>query len=291
MNKEGLLYIIILNYNGWDETVQCIESVRKIKYTDYKILVIDNASDEVPAHNMRPEEIEYIRLNQNLGYAGGNNIGIEYAIRKGAAYICLMNNDIVVESNIFNQLIPQLDQPDTGVVGPATLFWKSDLIHSTGLKINFYTGTAKILNYKKKVKDIKESNIDCDYLEGTCLVFKASLIEQIGYLPEEYFLYFEETEWCCRIKREGLRVVCVPLANIWHKGSSSVNKISGLKCYFEDRNRILFEKRNAPAGAKIFFSFYFMVQFFYRIIRGKRNIRAFRAIMDGLSGRIDKKYF
>lgn len=112
-------------------------------------------------------------------------------------------------------------------------------------------------------------------------------INEVGVLPEEYFLYYEETEWCWRAKKKKYGVVCIPKAKLWHKGSASVNKLTGLKLYFEDRNRVLFEKRNATFIQRWFFYAFFWTQLLYRILSRKRDLRAVRAAIDGFRGRLD----
>lgn len=284
-----LLYVIILNYNGCEDTLKCVESVRRSSYQNLKILVVDNNSKDNSVDRIKKEckDVEILKTNKNLGFAGGNNKGIIYALERNADYICLLNNDVLVEQNTFEILLERLSKNDKRIVGPATLFWNSGDVHSTGLKINFYKGIAKLINNKRNIEDIHEEEVLCDYLEGTCLLFNRKLIEEIGCIPEIYFLYYEETEWCCQAKKKGYEIVCYPQARIWHKGSASVNKVSGLKLYFEDRNRVLFERRNATIHQRIFFYFYFIVQLGYRIITKQRDIKAISAVFDGLKGRID----
>lgn len=289
---DKLLYVIILNYEGCEDTLFLIESVKKSTYSNYKILVVDNGSKEKSKYKIKKSfpEVEFIQLERNLGYAGGNNVGISYALGQKAEFICLLNNDTEVAPDTFEKLISQMHDQDIGIIGPSTLFWNSNKIHSTGLKFNFYKGTGKLLNYNKQLCDVLPYKIECDYLEGTCLLFHISLISIVGYIPEYYFLYYEENEWCCNIRKRGLKVICFPQASVWHKGSASTNKISGLKMYFEDRNRFLFEKRNAPKNARMFFYVYFCLQLSYRLFTGKRNKSSLLAVKDGLKGTFRENY-
>lgn len=118
-------------------------------------------------------------------------------------------------------------------------------------------------------------------------MFTKAFIDDVGMIPDVYFMYYEETEWCCNAKKQGYDVVCVPLARLWHKGSSAANKVNGMKLYFEDRNRVLFERRNAPFFKKVIFYGYFTLQLIYRILSRKRDLRALQAVMDGFLGKID----
>ncbi len=284
-----LVYVIILNYNGCNDTIKCIYSIKKSNYHKIKILVVDNGSQDDSVNKIKKEfpDLDIIQTGQNMGFAGGNNVGIQRALQEGAEYICILNNDVIVSENMIDVLVQSLCQNDRRIVGPATMIWDSETVHSTGMIINFFTGTARILNLWKDYSLIEKSAIYCDYLEGTCLMCTKKCIEEVGNIPEVYFLYYEETEWCCTAKKKGYEVVCIPSARLWHRGSASVDKITGLKLYFEDRNRVLFERRNAPFTSKIFFYIYFTIQMVYRLLSGQRDWRALRSVMDGFSNRID----
>lgn len=287
--EDILVYVIILNYNGYADTINCINSVKKSSCHKMKILIIDNGSQDESEKKIRETfpELEVIQTGKNLGFAGGNNIGIRRAMGEGADYICILNNDVVVSEDMLSILLNSLQQDARRVVGPVTMMWNTETIHSTGMKINFYTGTADIINLWKEYCDIDKQDLYCDYLEGTCLMFSKEFVEEVGMIPEVYFLYYEETEWCCKAKRKGFDVVCIPSAQLWHKGSVAANKITGLKQYFEDRNRVLFERRNAPLLKKIIFYLYFIIQLIYRILSKQKDIRVFRAVLDGFTNTID----
>ena len=288
---EDLLYVIVLNYNGYNDTAECIESVLQNTYQSYKILIVDNASSDGSINKLQEKfpEISVLEMEENIGYAGANNKGIEWAIKRGAEYICLLNNDTKIEKNCLQILIDKIKNNKYTLVGPTTLFWSTNLIHTTGLKFNFYRGEAKLLNYKQEAASMQEGSISCDYLEGTCLMFTKKLIEKVGYFSEDYFLYYEETDWCCRIKKMGLPIFCIPQALLWHKGSASVKKVSGLKQYFDIRNRIIFEKRNAAAGARLCFYVYFTLQICWWLLTGRCNKSLFRAVRDGLTERMSQE--
>lgn len=289
---DKLLYVIILNYKGYDDTIHCIESVKASFYDNFRILVVDNSSCIDFKNQLLRQfpDVDYISTGSNLGFAGGNNIGICHAVSHGAEYICLLNNDTVIAPDTLDILTEPLNKGKAAITGPANLFWNSNLIYSTGMLINFYRGNAMALNHKVDIELISSDEIDCDYLEGTCLVFHRSLLDSIGYIPEVYFLYYEETEWCCLAKRKGLRILCLPEAKLWHKGSAEVSQISGLKLYFEDRNRLLFERRNAPIAAQFFFYGYFFLQFVFRCLTGKRSLKSLGAVRDGLCNRLNKNF-
>lgn len=284
-----LVYVIILNYNGYADTINCIDSVKKSSYQRIQILVVDNGSGDDSVRKIEEAfpDLEILCTGQNLGFAGGNNAGIQRALEEGADYICILNNDAIVAEDMIELLAQNLYQNERRLIGPATMVWDTQIVHSTGLKINFYTGTARMMNYHEDYERIGKDELCCDYMEGTCLMFTKAFVEDVGMIPEVYFLYYEETEWSWIAKRKGYDVTCIPSARLWHKGSSAANKVNGMKLYFEDRNRVLFIRRNAPFFKKTFFYGYFSLQLFYRILSRQRDLRALQAVMDGYKGKID----
>lgn len=278
-----LVYVIILNYNGFDDTKNCIESVKKSSYPRIKIVVVDNASSDDSAVKLRESFSDCIVLQteSNLGYAGGNNVGIKYALEQGADYICILNNDTLIAENTIEILMNKIISTRNCIVGPATLFWNKEIVHSAGVDINFWKGTSKIHYYGEDVSTISNIEVVCDYLEGTCLLFSTKDFEKIGLLPEIYFMYFEETEWCYRAKQNGIRIVCITNAKLWHKGSASTNKISGMKQKLEDRNRIVFVQRNASNIQKIIFYIYIWTQVVFRLILKKREFDVIKDYIEG----------
>lgn len=139
-----LVYVIILNYNGYADTINCIDSVQKSSYQRIKILVVDNGScdDSIRWIAEKFPDLEILCTGQNLGFAKGNNIGIQRALEDGADYICILNNDVIVAEDMIELLAANLYQNEKKIVGPATLMWDSEILHSDGLKINFYTGSS-----------------------------------------------------------------------------------------------------------------------------------------------------
>ena len=280
---EALVYVIVLNYNGYEDTKKCIESVLKNTYSNFEVLIVDNASVDDSETRLREDfpQCVVLQTGSNLGYAGGNNVGIKYAVEKEAEYICILNNDTLVAEDMIEILVSHLKKFPQSIVGPATLFWKSNIIHSAGANIDFWRGISNIPYYSEKIENIRKNSISCDYLEGTCLMFSTKYIDTIGLLPEIYFMYFEETEWCWRAKKRGINVVCIPKAKLWHKGSASSNKVSGMKQRLEDRNRIIFEQRNASIAQRIFFFVYVWTQLLFRIITKKRDSITARTYIEG----------
>lgn len=294
MNRSPLVYIVILNYNGYIDTIECINSIKRIIYDNYRVVIVDNNSNDDSEKILKEKFPDYIILQtgKNLGYAAGNNIGIKYAVTNNANYICIMNNDVIVNKFFLNKLINYMDDNrNTAMVGPMLLEYKNkDIIQSTGSIINLNKGYALPLNNNKRKNQIKEGIIKCDYVSGACILVRKEIIDVIGLIPENYFLFYEETEWCLKVKQYGYDVTCVCDAEIIHKGSISINKISGLNEYFMCRSRVVFEKRNANTIQFINFCLYLIIQTAYRIAFKKQSVITVKYYMDGFFDRVSREY-
>ncbi len=244
--------IIVLNYNGWQDTVSCLRSTQNIRYP-HKLLVIDNGSTDDSVEEIKKQcdmDVKVIATGMNLGYAGGNNVGIKYALENQYKYCCVLNNDTIIEEDFMEACIRHLNNnPGTAFVGPTILDYHSGRIQSTGGNIFINKGEVDCKNQGKKLEEVSEI-IESDYLGGACMVFKSDLIEQIGYIPESYFLFFEETEWCWKALKKGFENICLGTNGILHKGSVSINKLEGLHEYLMMRNQIAFIRRNHPNKLK-----------------------------------------
>lgn len=294
MKNEPLVYVIILNYNGYKDTIECVNSLKKIVYKNYKIVIVDNNSTDDSEKVLKEscKECLIIQTGRNLGYAGGNNIGINYSIENESDYICILNNDVVVEQNFLNELVKHFENNDnTAMVGPMICEYSNkQIIQSTGARVNLYKGDVSPLNNGKTEEQIKQKIIKCDYVGGACILVRRDVLEDIGLIPENYFLFFEETEWCFRAREKRYDVICCCDAKVKHKGSSSMNKVSGLSEYFMHRNRIIFEKRNANLIQLICFYVYVTFETIYRIVVKKRSTKLVNYYFDGLLNKVNKKY-
>lgn len=248
MADRPLVYIIVLNYNGYQDTLECLESLGRVTYGNFRVAVVDNCSTDGSEKEIRANYPghTFIQTGRNLGYAGGNNAGIRLALEGRADYVCLLNNDTTVTPDFLEPLVNLLEQDRTaGIAGPMVCdYYDQDVIQATGSRADLYLGKFYQLNQGKK-KDEVRGVLEVDYVAGACLLIRSGLIQEIGMVPEEYFLFFEETEWCLKARRAGQKVVCVCESLIHHKGSKSTEKVRGIQEYYMTRNQIIFEKRNA----------------------------------------------
>ncbi len=240
------VFIIIINFNGWKDTQECLASLDKVNYDNFEIVLVDNASKERPQEADLKEfpnlKILYQFNKENLGFAGGNNQGIKIALSKGADYILLLNNDTVVASDFLSELVKEGEEDSkNGILGPLIYFYdRKDVIWSAGGRINkrFYRG--ELIGYQEEDKNQYQATEQVDYISGTCLLIKREVIEKIGLLSEDYFLYYEDTDWCQRAKLAGWRCLFVPSSKIYHKISSSTREFSYPYIYYHSRNGLIF---------------------------------------------------
>lgn len=296
MKRDGSVYIIVLNYNGWKDTLECVSSLLQLDYPDTHIIVIDNASTDGSMDHLKQitdERVEIIESGANRGYAGGNNVGIRYAIEKGADYLCVINNDTIVDKTFIGKCVEVLKDESYGIVSPVILEFGTATVQSAGGKISVLKGRHEPHFRGTDYAEIRKTHklIDCEFISGCCMVFRAELVKRIGCLPEAYFLFYEETEWCCKAVKQGYRNACVTDCYIEHKDSGSVNSITGIKDYLLKRNRAAFVRRNGSFVEKAGFLLYISI-YTARLKMQKRNsfIHDAKCYSDGLFKKIDKQY-
>jgi len=254
--------IIILNWNGKKDTIECVESVRNLSYPNYEILIVDNGSTDGSQEAFRQKypDITLIENPKNLGFAEGNNIGMRYALKSGSDYILLLNNDTTVDQIFLDELIKWAEMDEkVGILGPKIYFYhEPKRIWFLGANINLWTGRISYIGRNQidrgQFEDIKE----VDYVAGCAILVKREVIEKIGLLDKRYFFYYEDTDWCARAKKAGYSVIFVPEAKIWHKIGASSGKIEGFSLYYSMRNRFLFMKKHSTEIQFLSFLIYFV---------------------------------
>jgi len=334
--------IIILNWNSWKDTIECLESLYQITYPNYDVIVVDNGSEDESIEELREyckgnievkskfftylnknkpinlreytkKQIEInspsiikkegdispnkkmilIKNDKNFGFAEGNNIAIIYALNNlNTDYILLLNNDTVVDKRFLEELIKVAEsETNIGIVGPKTYFYhqpnKLQLIWN---RIDYIRGKIILFGAGEIDQGQFDKIKETDYTPGSCILIKQEVLKKIGLLDFRYYLYWEETEYCTRSKRNGYRDIYCPKAKIWHKVSQSTNKISGLTTYYSTRNRFWFMKKYATNTQYLLFILYFFTyEFWFLIIiyiihqRNKTTFISFiKGVIDGI---------
>jgi GT2 family glycosyltransferase len=256
-----LVSIITVNFNQAAVTEALIRSIFLTNtYNNVEIIVVDNGSgiDSVPAWKLKYPEIIFVRSDINLGFAGGNNLGINIA--KGN-YLLFVNNDTEFTPNLIEKLVETLEEnAGVGMVSPKIRYFDHpDMLQYMGYtKMNYYLARNKCIGqYETDIGQYDHLTGPTGYVHGAAMMVTKECIEKAGPMPENFFLYYEELDWCDHIKKAGYGAWLVADALIYHKDSISVGKASALKEYFMTRNRILFIRRNAPAFARLVFYGFF----------------------------------
>jgi GT2 family glycosyltransferase len=286
--REPLVAILVLNWNRCQDTLACVESVGRLAYPRFTTVVIDNGSSDGSPKALceRFPRIEVIETGGNLGYAGGNNVGIGWALRQGADYVLILNNDTIVEPGALSELI-RVASTDRriGVAGPKVLCEPDrHLLYSCGESQSLWFNRRHIAT---GVPDAKTDQTprDVDYVVGCALLVRRDFIDRVGLLDEVFFAYYDEVDWCFRGRRLGYRVVCVPSAVVYHKGEVSSGKgLNPITAYFRTRNWVYFMRKHAAPYHWIVFLPVFAMVYFSRmcgaLIRGDMGVvgSLFRAL-------------
>lgn len=238
---QPLVWILVLHWRGLNFTRACLDSVQKLTYQNYKVLLVDNGSDEHDGEKLAKEfpEVTLLSLTENFGFAGGCNRGMEYCLANGADFIWLVNNDAKVAPDSLSILVEQAktDQK-AGALGGAVV----DSLTAQEKHIEASRGTINFRSAKTKVvsQPVAEP-VYCDWLHGSNLLLRATTLGAVGLFDERYFLYFEDTELCHRINLKGWKCLFVPDAFIEHLGSASTqDSRKHWRSYYYIRNRFLF---------------------------------------------------
>lgn len=241
--------IILLNWNGKTDTLECLESLQHLDYPDYEIIVVDNGSsdDSVQCISRHFPTTTLIALPENLGFTGGNNRGIQYALGTGCEYILLLNNDTTVDPAFLTHLVAVGDNdPEIGMLNPMIYRSGANEIWFGGGRISWKNGVTNHLTNPLQVPHPSASQeaIPSDYVTGCALLVKTGVIERIGLLDSRFFAYYEDTDWSVRCQKAGWKTVVVPKARIWHKVSATAP--AEFAFILAHRNMLLFLWKHSP---------------------------------------------
>lgn len=260
--------LVILNWNGARDTLECLETVRKLNTKEFSlnVVVVDNwlKSDSIDVLK-KIKDIKLIINKKNLGFAAGNNVGVKYAFRKGADYVVIMNNDIYLEKNSIHELFKLIDSDKKiGAVSPKVYFakgfeFKKRYKKEELGKVFWYAGGIidwdNVYGSTRGVDEVDRGQLDevgeTEFVTGTCMIISKEIYKKVGAFDEKYFMYYEDTDLSQRIKRAGYKVVFDAKSVIWHKVAQGSGIGSELNDYFITRNRMMFGMRYARLRTKL----------------------------------------
>ncbi|KAA9407018.1 glycosyltransferase family 2 protein [Haloarcula sp. CBA1131] len=270
---------VILNWNNYEDTTNCLNSLKSVSYPNLDIIVVDNGSTDGSAESLKDDfpDVELIQLGENRGFGGGMNIGIEQALSNGSEYIWVLNNDVIIEQNsVLKELVDSLKKDASiGVVSPVIYsypdteeiwFWKGSIDWNTGE------------GYHPTPPDhVPKKNIQNDYVPLCCALFPAEIFSDVGFLPEKYFLYYEDVDYSVQLAESGYDLVTLTDTTIFHKrGGSSGNRLGPISSYYLARNqRILIREFNEKMSP-------FHLLWYFKVILKETTLRIYNWRIDGL---------
>ena len=280
--NQPKISIIILNWNGLSDTIECLESLTKITYPNYEVFVVDNGSKGKEADVIGKKYSDFIKLirnDNNYGFAEGNNIAIRWVMdNSNPDYFLLLNNDTTVDPKFLDEMI-EIAEKDTkvGIVGPKTYFYQMrNRLQLVWFKVDMYRGEAKHVGSLSYDEGQYENITSVDYMQGSCLLIKKTVLLDVGLLDSKFFCYWEEADYCFRVKQAGYKIIYAPKAKIWHKKLIDTNpwykkvfsankvRISNLVCYYITRNNFWFMKKHANKIQRcVFILYFFTIRFWF----------------------------
>lgn len=242
---ESQTAIVLVNYNGTEDTIECLKSIRKAN-KNILVVVVDNASmkNEYDILEKNNFDAKILRSETNLGFAGGNNLAVNWIIKNAESveYIMLLNNDTVIDKNMIRELTNYAN-PHT-IIAPKMYYYSNqEMIWYGGGYINRFTGRAMHTSMNKIDQHDNKLDYSCDFITGCCLLIPMRVFKKIGLLDESYFMYCEDTEFCLRAKKHGVKFLYNPKAFLYHKVSKSSGGADSPFCmYYMTRNRLRYIK-------------------------------------------------
>ncbi len=254
--QEPLIGVLVLNWNSPQDTIRCLRSIENSDYSNYQVLVVDNGSEDDSLDQLQKTfpDLKILETGQNLGYTGGNNVGIRYSIEQGVDYIMILNNDTLVAPSMLHKLVSAAENfPQAGLVGPLIFSLESPSnLFAAGSFIDWKKGKTWHRFMFQPASGIIESleTQPVDFIAGCCMLISRTAIEKVGLLSPSYYLNYEDVDFAFKIKTAGLSVLFVPEAIIWHKISATLEKLPLVNIYYITRNSLFFFNKCAPGLSK-----------------------------------------
>lgn len=296
--------IVIPVWNGLRDTMACLTSLTAITYPSFSIIVVDNGSTDgtnetVAAWSRQHLDVLVIRHEQNLGFTKGCNVGIRHALDSGAQYVLLLNNDTETTPDFLTILVDAAESDaQIGITGPKVYrFGSEKTIDSTGVRAIPWLAQPFLLGHGEEDAGQYDRRRSVPYVTGCALLIKRTVMEQIGLLDEDYTNYFEDFDWGYRAARQGYRLMYIPEAIIWHKGSQTSGLWSSFYYYHNTRSRVLFARKHSPTLLFLFaflpylISYRYLLPALHLIRHGKwSHLRSLhQGMIDGFTVRLTPK--
>jgi len=284
--------VIIVNWKKYDITSICIESILNSTNSNFKIILVDNESDNKKVKNFKyRNEIKIIQNKKNEGFSKANNIGIDYALKNNYDYTILINNDTIVEKNLIEVLLKTAQAKNFSVVQPLILKYNGKEIWNAGGRINYFFGN--FITRKKVGNSLNSSQELTEWLTGCCCLFKTKIFKEIGKLDESFFAYYEDVDFSLRLKKHGYKIGFTSKTNVYHyesfssiSNNSKGGKLSPHIHYLNIRNHILILKKHSDLfnsfGTRLYQIFKiisYSIYFIFRLRFTKLNM-VYKGLLD-----------
>ena len=284
--------VIIVNWKKYDITSSCIESILNSTNSNFKIILVDNESDNKKVKNFKyKNEIKIIQNKKNEGFSKANNIGIDYALKNNYDYTILINNDTIVEKNLIEVLLKTAQAKNFSVLQPLILKYNGKEIWNAGGRINYFFGN--FITRKKVGNSLNSSHELTEWLTGCCCLFKTKIFKEIGKLDESFFAYYEDIDFSLRLKKHGYKIGFTSKTHLYHyesfssiSNNSKGGKLSPYIHYLNIRNHILILKKHSylfnPFGTRLFQIFKiisYSIYFIFRLRFTKLNM-VYKGLLD-----------
>jgi GT2 family glycosyltransferase len=301
-----LIYAIVLNWRQYELTSRCLHSLLELNYVDCRIVMIDNGSDDGSARRLQEEfgsSIIFISNSENLGFAGGNNVGIRYALEQGANYVLLLNNDTIVDADFLRPLVEALEKDkQVGAATPKIYFLEESgerRLWAAGGRVSMWLGLSG--NRGRGEIDVGQFDKleEVAFGSGCCLLMRREVLEQVGLLNEAYFAYYEDLDWCYGARAKGYKILYVPRSKIWHAAGASSKSpsssdgegaLSAFVYYLVTRNHLWFirtyvhgPRRIAALAVYLSYSIMFYSAAFIILRRWRKLRECWRGFKDGIT--------
>lgn len=291
--------VILVNWNGYPFTAKCLRTLAEVGYKNFSVIVVDNGSTDGSLKKLKTEFPNTVHLEnkENLGFTGGNNTGISYALESGFDAILLLNNDTEVRPDFLEELVDfQNQHPDAGMVQPLILFNQDrNVIWSAGGKFNKTLAISSTLTDRKAINDgFHPVGSELDWATGCCILIPAAVVREVGFLPESYFAYFEDVDWSLRVREKGYKIYLASQSVIFHEAGASSKKkhsegtLSATVFYLHSRNQLFQLRRYVKFPASFVAWPFHLLKFLgwmsYFCLRGRfQKLKAVsRGILDGM---------
>jgi len=244
---EPEVIVVVLNWNLKDDLADCLASLDRATYPNRQVVVVDNASSDGSADMVRARfpAVHLIVNVRNLGFAAGNNVGLQYGLAQGGDYLLLLNNDTVIAADMLTRLVAAAEaQPALGILGPQILYYGTeDRVWYLGHRTYRWLPVPRRIAPRLGVRAGDGDRIEVDYVSGCSMLIRRDVLLTAGLLDEALFMHYEDADLCRRARQAGYRLACVPGARMWHKVSRSSSQAEPAVRRLQARNRVLFYRR------------------------------------------------